>query len=288
MNDRFHYIDLAKGIGIILVVWGHTQFPAGRYIYSFHMPLFFFISGYLFSIKRNKIFLNKMIRIAAVLLFYYVSSYLFFFIINYLRNSPFLSISFFELFKGVELYRYNPPLWFLTCYLWISIAYHILCKSENMWFTSLFSLFLSSGGFYLAFKSINIPYNIDSALSSIIFFHFGYLVKCYRTIELLAQKLKYFQGYISIILFIGFLIYIYFNPFIELDIRSNSIVMPYFTFFLIIPVAIYSILQISKYIGSCGTIEFFGKYSLIIMSVHGFSKDFSSSYLCNQLIINTF
>ena len=52
-NRRIEWIDAAKGIGIILVVLGHMTIPrlAKLFIYSFHMPLFFFISGYLH--KRN-------------------------------------------------------------------------------------------------------------------------------------------------------------------------------------------------------------------------------------------
>lgn len=45
--ERVRYIDIAKGIGILLVIIGHT-FPGSyvqRVCYSFHMPLFFFISG---------------------------------------------------------------------------------------------------------------------------------------------------------------------------------------------------------------------------------------------------
>lgn len=48
MRDRS--IDAAKGIAIILVVLGHvcTGIPwLVKWIYSFHMPLFFMISGYL-------------------------------------------------------------------------------------------------------------------------------------------------------------------------------------------------------------------------------------------------
>ena len=41
--------DVIKGIGIILMVIGHTcGQPLYNWIYSFHMPLFFIISG-LFS-----------------------------------------------------------------------------------------------------------------------------------------------------------------------------------------------------------------------------------------------
>ena len=51
--DRISYIDSLKGIAVLLVVFGHCwtfqkQF-AVKLIMAFHMPLFFFISGYLFK-----------------------------------------------------------------------------------------------------------------------------------------------------------------------------------------------------------------------------------------------
>lgn len=51
MSKRIEYIDIARGIGILLVVMGHNDFGyvsafAYKVIYSFHMPLFFFLSGY--------------------------------------------------------------------------------------------------------------------------------------------------------------------------------------------------------------------------------------------------
>lgn len=51
MAKRIEYLDYAKGIGIILVVLGHILIKGNIkiYIYSFHMPLFFIISGYLFN-----------------------------------------------------------------------------------------------------------------------------------------------------------------------------------------------------------------------------------------------
>ena len=51
---RVEYIDIAKGIGITLVVMGHNDFAlispfAHKLIYSFHMPMFFFMSGMFFK-----------------------------------------------------------------------------------------------------------------------------------------------------------------------------------------------------------------------------------------------
>lgn len=54
-SGRIEYIDLLKGIAIILMIVGHTfktQNVLFRIIYSFHMPLFAIISGYFFK-KRD-------------------------------------------------------------------------------------------------------------------------------------------------------------------------------------------------------------------------------------------
>lgn len=48
-RERIAWLDLVKGIGICAVILGHMSVPeaVGKFIFSFHMPLFFFISGYL-------------------------------------------------------------------------------------------------------------------------------------------------------------------------------------------------------------------------------------------------
>jgi acyltransferase len=48
-SGRCVWIDAAKGIGISLVVLGHMNIPepVRQYIYCFHVPLFFFLSGLL-------------------------------------------------------------------------------------------------------------------------------------------------------------------------------------------------------------------------------------------------
>lgn len=53
-GDRLSWPDLAKGLGIFLMTLGHSSLVNARvvaWIYTFHMPLFFFISGYFFSLK---------------------------------------------------------------------------------------------------------------------------------------------------------------------------------------------------------------------------------------------
>lgn len=45
---RLKWLDIAKGIAIILMVIGHTSIPStlSRFIFAFHMPLFFIASGW--------------------------------------------------------------------------------------------------------------------------------------------------------------------------------------------------------------------------------------------------
>jgi len=58
MQKRVLYIDIAKGIGILLVVLAHNDLSGyhpylHRFIYAFHMPLFFFLSGIFFKPERK-------------------------------------------------------------------------------------------------------------------------------------------------------------------------------------------------------------------------------------------
>lgn len=50
-NSKNNYISIAKALGIILMVVGHSGCPTAicKFIYLFHMPLFFVCSGYFFK-----------------------------------------------------------------------------------------------------------------------------------------------------------------------------------------------------------------------------------------------
>lgn len=53
---RVKWIDTARGIAILLVLIGHAGVAPklNQYILSFHMPLFFFLSGIVFDNKKYK------------------------------------------------------------------------------------------------------------------------------------------------------------------------------------------------------------------------------------------
>lgn len=50
--QRLDWLDMAKGIGMILVVYGHSYGPDNYYVYLF-ICRFFILSGFLLTVSRN-------------------------------------------------------------------------------------------------------------------------------------------------------------------------------------------------------------------------------------------
>ena len=57
MSVRIQWIDYSKFIGIVMVILGHLYLNnkyITNFIYSFHMPFFFFLSGGVINTKEYK------------------------------------------------------------------------------------------------------------------------------------------------------------------------------------------------------------------------------------------
>lgn len=51
---RLQWLDIAKGVLLYFVIWGHIVIYNGmvfKFIFAFHMPAFFILSGYTLSVK---------------------------------------------------------------------------------------------------------------------------------------------------------------------------------------------------------------------------------------------
>ena len=66
-QDRIEWIDIYKGLAIILVVIGHATGLFNSYIYQFHVAAFFFISGWCAKIDKNS-FLKDLYKKAMTLI----------------------------------------------------------------------------------------------------------------------------------------------------------------------------------------------------------------------------
>ncbi len=121
MDSRVDEIDVAKGIGIFLVVLGHIV-PENTYlraiIYSFHMPLFFFLNGLVakkqYSFNQNKTerknnFIKSNSKLIACYLFYSFVFILFDIVFSSLLNRSWK----WDIINTVTLFGIN-VLWFIT------------------------------------------------------------------------------------------------------------------------------------------------------------------------------
>ena len=114
-SNRIEEVDISKGIGMVLVITGHLCVSASlrNFIYSFHMPLFFILSGIVYNIARTRA--RKAIQIKKILTKYIEWSgiYLVFdYIVRYsvegtrtkheLWNEVVYTISFYGVFTEVE------------------------------------------------------------------------------------------------------------------------------------------------------------------------------------------
>lgn len=130
LKNRLEYIDLIKGFSILLVVLGHIYDFENNikiWIYSFHMPLFFIISGF---------FVNKDIKLGRLLskkfkslIIPYISfgigiMLLMYFSIN-LRNELNEYIMFFMIGVGRD------ALWFLPALFIVEILFNIIDRIES-------------------------------------------------------------------------------------------------------------------------------------------------------------
>lgn len=141
LKERVEYIDIAKGIGILLVILGHVVYDgnypmkgAGSisdFIFSFHMPLFFIISGFCIkdSKKLDKSVLLKMARIYllpyAIWSVLYVAAFQLFYTVHY--QSSFISLDNHQFCHAISDCGIA-PLWFLLA-LFISEVLVIAIKS---------------------------------------------------------------------------------------------------------------------------------------------------------------
>lgn len=195
-KDRYDFIDLIKGIGILLVVWGHTMIPRSVYIYSFHMPLFFFVSGYLHRDKpAGAYFAGKVRRLYFPYLVFCLLSWLFYAAVLVLRQRRFMlpahAGKLISLLDGSARNGGNDAIWFLTCMLVVSGLYWAVRRVRQPGLRWVCIAAASAAGYALGVWNIALPFKIDAALTGVVFYHFGFEAKSRGALRY-ADKVRWY------------------------------------------------------------------------------------------------
>lgn len=136
-SRRLAYLDMVKGFGIIFVVMGHSQFLNEQVrivITSFHMPLFFFVSGMLiFHIGEERRPMREILRrkVLSMLVPYAVFSAIYLAIYGGYYYAH-LHIIEWKVIEGYAIQTFGlggmSVLWFLTALFFSELAFFGLLK----------------------------------------------------------------------------------------------------------------------------------------------------------------
>lgn len=184
-SNRIEAIDIAKGIGILLMVMGHTGFGGvfDKLIHTFHMPLFFFVSGYFYRPDKTKDFRQYLLRQINLLIVPYLAFALFYELLHYLYVGE-MSWGYF--FKSLLSSNHNRidvagALWFLMALFSAKIVYSILDHNiKGLFARTIVIGIISLSAMTFRRFDIYLPLGLDTALSMLIVIHLGYLLYVYR------------------------------------------------------------------------------------------------------------
>lgn len=250
-------IDILKGIGIILVVLGHVkpEMYVEKWIYSFHMFLFFFLCGLVFNRTTLKEQFKK--SVLTCLLPYFVWNGIAIIISICLQETTAIEALKNMFFIGKV--SWNSPIWFLLVLFWTRIAAQFLTAKKVYIFCALPFLILL--GYLCIIPSV---LGLDILPMALIWFSLGYILKETKV------ETGFWKGLIlSAILMLVCIITSYINN--RISVYGN-----YYGNYIIALVSglcgvgsTYIIINLYTGRGrSCAWLESVGKYSLNIMCSH--------------------
>ncbi len=208
-SREMNRFDVVKGIGIILMIVGHSKCPKSLYgiIYGFHMPLFFIVSGMLYDKEKWEkcgfVELMKK-RAKSYLLPYFALSGINLFLnaINELSKYPevndWLDSQIYHtgwIIYGSSVTGQNPnstPLWFLPC---LFISCFILYFVEKLSWGGQIGIYLCLFGINrVIFYTIpeitpkTLPWHMEVALIGAVLMGIGYHIQKHEALNVIEKN----------------------------------------------------------------------------------------------------
>lgn len=278
MSERNQYFDVVKGFGIFLVVLGHCWILSDGLgdvyilIYSFHMPLFLVVSGYLSYGKREESFFLFLKRKIRHILFPYTIFYFFSAIVSYLFFPETRNIG--NMLKGYLLSDKwgavnNFALWYLPMFFIASILFYFICKlqSRRIYAGTLILFFFIAPVFqnFLAPQQNNIPFSIHVLPAALFCMGIGYLLAELRYFDWIKTCRKINAWLCLVFFFLGIVI-CYHNPQQLLYITSFS----YLTAAIFLLHFVFGMIDnfYGEGVNGFFILKYLGKNSLIILGLH--------------------
>lgn len=175
-NARIEWMDALRGFGMIFVIVGHMVVPdlVYKFIYSFHMPLFFTISGYLYNQLFDRRWCFR--KIDSLLLTYFIWSGI--------SLLVFFGIGKCQLWSGLKLLFSGNGIgvtWFFVCLFFVDVlGAFIINRTKWMTNTLCSAITICSValiGYLVPLLKIAPVYKSNTILAALSFWLFGYFMK---------------------------------------------------------------------------------------------------------------
>ncbi len=203
--NRLNYVDIAKGIGILLVVCSHTD--ALYLMWPFmglFVPIFYFCSGYTSSLRVPVAHAVKT-RFRKLFIPYIFFNVLLLIVFRHFSVREFIGVFYsryclfpLDVSPNVKFMTSgNYPMWFLTSMIVSSFLFYILLSYEK------YKIFLIGGYFIVTILfllcPILMPWSIDTAFIASLFMYVGYIIRK----QFYMQKLNIWMVSSIAIIYIG-------------------------------------------------------------------------------------
>lgn len=302
-RQRIEWIDIAKGLGILCVFFGHfsvgtvqlfniqTQLPKFL-VYSFHMPLFFFLSGYCFS-KKHVDFKTFAIKKFTSLMIPYITFSIIWILYDCLLQLRVGNLSIDIFVNEIKTYlvqiRVN-AIWFLPCLFLIELVFYWIrriSKDKSVGILTVGIIFTVLGYLYRNFININLFWNSDVVPSMILFFIIGYIVKNITIFQNQSRKMQIslFAIFSVSNILLNTINLLFFEPH-KVSVFGNNY-CNYLLFYSSAFFGIFAIIELSKLLeNNRKIITYIGANSLVYFGLHQIIYNFCQIILDHFTISN--
>lgn len=289
-KQRINYIDVAKGFGIICIVFGHVM-KSGflrQAIFAFHVPFFFLISGMTYNCKQDKkqVFFDKVKRLMIPYFVFSLISIVIYAVtirMGWIEGDGRLIPNILGMLyanSNTGYMEWNKPLWFLPClfivYGIVDIFETTIQKSEQQRRTMMRIACIAVSwtvGIIInsCFEAMWLPFHLESAIYLSGFAELGYQLKEYG-LEDIANILRSkdglpWIGILIICLLVGCEIS-FLNGVCE--VRGHKFGTCSILFLISALILSVAVIILSVRVENCKILQKIGKSSLSILLLHKF------------------
>lgn len=266
--NRIYYVDVAKGIAIFCMVLGHTYSEGNgesilKWIYSFHMPLFFLTTGILYNWKNKKegsITFDVKKKCNTLLLPYIVwnTLYRLFIVVLNVLGGMSLQDVFFNNLKAVLNFK-GSAMWFLPV-MFFSVLFFCVLHKNRLTIFGMMLLFLV--GVFATEKSAIIEMLLRAFIGAGFILIGYYRANCF-TVSLNRNMI--------FLLFLFDILFAFMNKNVSLDTRTFNNPLLYVLNGFLGTLLVYQIAMKCKEENEIThLLQFMGENSIKILCLHGF------------------